>query len=91
MPIRVRYAFLPLVPVLAIVALIAPRTPEARATTTASDCHRSYPDFCIPSPPPDLDCPDIKGKKPFRVVPPDPHRFDRDRDGWACETSRRRN
>jgi micrococcal nuclease len=53
-------------------------------------CHASYPDFCIPPAPPDLDCPDITGKKPFRVRGADPHGFDRDRDGWACEPPRRR-
>jgi hypothetical protein len=53
-------------------------------------CHSSYPDFCIPPPPPDLDCPDIRGKKPFRVRGADPHGFDRDRDGWACEPRPRR-
>ncbi len=53
-------------------------------------CHASYPDFCIPPAPPDLDCPDITGKKPFRVRGADPHGFDRDRDGWACEPRPRR-
>jgi hypothetical protein len=53
-------------------------------------CDRSYPDFCIPSPPPDLDCPDVRGKKPFRVRQPDPHRFDRDHNGWGCEPPPRR-
>lgn len=53
-------------------------------------CHPSYPDFCIAPPPPDLDCGDIAGnRKPFRVrhdvANADPHRFDRDRDGRACE------
>lgn len=52
-------------------------------------CHPSYPDYCIPPPPPDLDCPDVTGRKPFRVRhdvrDPDPHGFDRDRDGRACE------
>ena len=58
-------------------------------------CHPSYPDFCIPPPPPDLDCPDIAAnRKPFRVrhdvANPDPHQFDRDRDGRACEPRRKR-
>jgi micrococcal nuclease len=57
-------------------------------------CHPSYPDYCIAPPPPDLDCPDITGRKPFRVLHdvrnPDPHGFDRDRDGRACEPPRRR-
>jgi micrococcal nuclease len=57
-------------------------------------CHASYPDFCIAPPAPDLDCPDITGRKPFRVrhdvANPDPHRFDRDKDGRACEPRPRR-
>jgi micrococcal nuclease len=56
---------------------------------TSGACHPSYPDFCIPPPPPDLDCPEI-GRKDFTVrwdVPsPDPHGFDRDRDGVGCES-----
>ena len=28
-----------------------------------SSCESSYPDFCIPSPPPDLNCPDISQKR----------------------------
>jgi len=49
----------------------------------------SYPDECIPPPPPDLDCKDIPYRN-FRVlwnVPdPDPHHFDGDHDGIGCET-----
>jgi micrococcal nuclease len=52
-------------------------------------CHPSYPDFCIPPSPPDLDCGDFTQRN-FRVlwtVPdPDPHRLDGDRDGIACES-----
>lgn len=48
------------------------------------NCDRSYPDFCIAPPPPDLDCSDIP-QKGFTVLPPDPHRFDRDKDGIGCE------
>lgn len=46
-------------------------------------CDASYPDHCIHSPPPDLDCRDIGHR--IRVVGSDPHRLDRDHDGWACE------
>jgi len=55
--------------------------------TTASGraCDPSYPDFCIPPPPPDLDCKDI-ARKGFKVLPPDPHRFDGDHDGIGCES-----
>ena len=52
---------------------------------TQNDCDSSYPDFCIPSSPPDLDCKDISQKR-FTVLPPDPHRFDGDKDGIGCES-----
>lgn len=48
-------------------------------------CDPAYPDVCIPSPPPDLDCGDISHRR-FRVLPPDPHRFDGDGDGVGCES-----
>jgi micrococcal nuclease len=49
-------------------------------------CDASYPDVCIPPPPPDLDCGDIQYRR-FRVLPPDPHAFDgRDDDGLGCES-----
>ena len=47
-------------------------------------CDASYPDVCIPSPPPDLDCSDIPYRH-FPVLPPDPHRFDGDKNGIGCE------
>lgn len=50
-----------------------------------ADCDPAYPTVCIPSPPPDLDCGQIRHRN-FRVLPPDPHRFDGDRDGIGCET-----
>ncbi|MEB3886900.1 hypothetical protein [Lyngbya sp. CCY1209] len=62
-----------------------------------SGCDRAYPqtisgrEICIPPPPPDLDCPDLPRlgiREPIAVSPPDPHRFDRDRDGIGCETLR---
>jgi micrococcal nuclease len=49
------------------------------------DCDSSYPDVCIPSYPPDLNCPDISDDN-FRVVSPDPHGFDREGDGIGCES-----
>ena len=63
--------------------------PPATTTTTAANCAPSYPDVCIPPPPPDLDCKDIPYRN-FRVIynvpNPDPHRFDGDHDGVGCET-----
>jgi hypothetical protein len=68
--------------------------PSAVPASGEQRCHPSYPDYCIAPPPPDLDCPDITGRKPFRVKHdvrnPDPHGFDRDRDGRACEPRSRR-
>ena len=49
------------------------------------NCDASYPDFCIPPSPPDLDCKDI-GQKKFTVLQPDSHRFDSDEDGIGCES-----
>jgi len=60
--------------------------PEKSETSDdTQNCDSSYPDFCIPSPPPDLDCGDIPQKR-FTVLPPDPHRFDGDNDGIGCES-----
>jgi len=50
----------------------------------ADECDPSYPDVCIPPPPPDLDCANISYRN-FRVLPPDPHHFDGDGDGIGCE------
>ncbi len=55
------------------------------STTTQSSCDPSYPDFCIPPSPPDLDCKDIPQKR-FTVIGSDPHRFDGDGDGIGCES-----
>jgi hypothetical protein len=49
-------------------------------------CVSSYPDDCIPSPPPDLDCGDDGVPENFEVLPPDPHNFDPDNDGIGCES-----
>lgn len=55
-------------------------------TAAQSNCHPSYPDVCIPYPPPDLDCGDIPYRN-FRIVGPDVHNFDgRDNDGRGCES-----
>jgi micrococcal nuclease len=51
--------------------------------SSAHDCDPSYPDVCIPPPPPDLDCSDVKYRS-FTVKPPDPHHFDGNHDGVAC-------
>lgn len=60
--------------------------PAAGAAPAAGGaaCDPSYPDVCIPPPPPDLDCRDVPYRR-FRVTGGDPHRFDGDRDGIGCE------
>ena len=57
---------------------------ESQTPTNENQCDPSYPDVCIPPYPPDLDCGDISYTN-FRVLPPDPHGFDRDKDGIGCE------
>ena len=51
----------------------------------SNECDPSYPDFCIASYPPDLDCGDISQKR-FTVLQPDPHGFDGNKDGIGCES-----
>jgi Excalibur calcium-binding domain len=49
------------------------------------DCDPSYPDDCLPSPPPDLDCADIGHPVAVDHDYGDPHRLDADGDGYGCE------
>ena len=60
-------------------------TVATTTTTTKPACDPSYPDFCIPPPPPDLDCADVAPNYNFTVLPPDPHGFDGNKDGIGCE------
>lgn len=57
---------------------------ETPTPVSREGCDAAYPDVCIPPPPPDLDCADIPHRN-FRVLPPDPHRFDGGNDGIGCE------
>ena len=52
----------------------------------ASNCDPNYSP-CIPTSAYDLDCPDVYalGLSSIRVIGVDVHKFDRDRDGIACE------
>ena len=72
------------------VGVITRPTPPAQTATPTTvparqNCDAAYPTVCIPPPPPDLDCGDIPDRR-FTVLPPDPHRFDSDRDGIGCES-----
>src|SRR5215208_1717812 len=67
---------------------IAPEAPvgqtEGEGEEEDAACDSSYPDFCIPPPPPDLNCDDVDDTN-FEVVGSDPHGFDGDNDGIGCE------
>ena len=64
--------------------IVAGPAPTGTPTSLDGACDPSYPDVCIPPPPPDLDCPDITYRN-FRVIGTDPHGFDGNNDGEACE------
>jgi hypothetical protein len=53
--------------------------------TPPGDCDPSYPGSCIPRFPPDLDCGDAGVPDNVKVVQPDPHKLDNDKDGVGCE------
>jgi len=75
-------------PILGFTCETGPRPPPP-PPPSSGNCAPSYPDVCIPPPPPDLDCKDIPYRN-FRVIynvpDPDPHHFDGDHDGIGCET-----
>ena len=60
-----------------------PQSGSLDTSAPQSDCDPSYPDFCIPPPPPLLNC-DTQPND-FTVLPPDPHGFDRDIDSRGCD------
>lgn len=69
----------------AIAAAAAPAIDTNKSSSiNSTNCDPSYPDVCIPPKPPDLDCKDITYRN-FRVLLPDPHNFDGNKDGIGCE------
>jgi hypothetical protein len=59
--------------------------PTSTPIPPGGNCHPSYPNNCIPPPPPDLNCGQLGVPNNVKVVPPDPHRLDGDKDGVGCE------
>jgi micrococcal nuclease len=57
---------------------------SAQVTAKPASCDPSYPDVCIPPPPPDLDCIHVPFKN-FKVIPPDTHGLDEDGNGIGCD------
>jgi micrococcal nuclease len=49
-----------------------------------SKCDSNYTGVCVPAYPPDIDCSDVAATN-FKSVGSDPHGFDGDDDGVACE------
>jgi Staphylococcal nuclease homologue len=60
--------------------------PTLEGCEPSVDCEPSYPNICVPRPPPALNCNDISDRN-FKVVGSDPHGFDGDNDGIGCEGS----
>jgi len=61
-----------------------PAGPARQPTAKLPSCDPSYPDVCIPPPPPDLDCIHIPYRN-FKVIPPDTHELDSDGNGIGCD------
>ncbi len=55
-----------------------------QVTAKPPSCDPSYPDVCIPMPPPDLDCIHVPYRN-FKVIPPDTHGLDEDGNGIGCD------
>jgi len=55
------------------------------APAPQEDCDHAYPDDCLPSPPPDLDCADIGHRVKVDHSYGDPHHLDADGDGQGCD------
>ena len=66
-------------------ATIRAQSTSVPTVAKSGNCDPSYPTVCIPPPPPDLNCKDIPYRR-FKVLPPDPHKFDSDKDGIGCES-----
>jgi micrococcal nuclease len=58
--------------------------PDATAPPSTGACDVHYTGACVPITSRDLDCADV-GVHDFHVVGDDPHHFDGDHDGIACE------
>ena len=61
--------------------------PPTRTPAPSGKCDPNYSGGCVPPPPPDLDCADIRalGIAPVRSIGSDPHHLDGDHDGIGCE------
>jgi hypothetical protein len=79
--IRALIFVVPMMGVIVGAGLLNQSREDARAQ---AGCSQYYPDFCIPNPPPDLDCSEITERN-FHAYAPDPHGLDTDGDNIGCE------
>ena len=62
-----------------------PSAPAPARPRSGGNCDPNYSGACIPVYPPDVNCDDVRATN-FRVVGSDPHGFDAEGDGRACES-----
>lgn len=62
----------------------APAIVNSLPAAVTAACHPNYPDVCIPTDKPDINCSDISFKN-FRWINSDPYKLDRNNDGICCE------
>lgn len=70
---------------LAIVTMSTALCTNVVIASSDENCDPSYPDICIASLPPDLNCNDVPHKD-IKVEGEDPHGFDGEGDGIGCES-----
>jgi hypothetical protein len=70
---------------LAIVSMSSALHTNVVVASPDENCDPSYPDVCIASPPPNLNCDDVPYNN-IKVEGDDPHGFDREGDGIGCES-----
>lgn len=58
---------------------------EVGGPAPRQDCDPAYPNDCLASPPPDLDCADVGRRVVVDHSHGDPHRLDADGDGYGCD------
>lgn len=56
--------------------------------TGGGNCSKDYKE-CVPNYPPDVNCPQLKHLGLIHVIGADPHRLDKDGDGFGCESNAR--
>lgn len=69
---------------IATYANINPFTSQQAQAPSKQNCDPSYPQLCLSQNLSNLKCSDVKERN-FKVLPPDTHGFDRDKNGIGCE------